>query len=862
MEITKKVFFLFLFLIMLVSGLQSQELFYRKNLANIDMEKLTDQDISRFKQRAAEANMTEGEVMSYLLNKGLSRSEVASLLQKMSKASRTNVNSIDRNLSKALDQEIENSDPFLDRMYLKSEIPPDSLIFGSELFNNTKLDFAPNLQLATPVNYVLGPGDKLIIILFGDQESTEEQLVDPNGNIVLPYAGVVRLGGLTVEEAKTKIKNLLVSKGYQAIESGQTKLNISLSEYRTIPVMVIGAKNSGNYLLPSVASAFHALVMAGGPNQRGTYRDVEVIRKGKVVQRIDLYKFIVYGDRSADILLQENDVVNIPVYENMVRVKGEVKRPGFFELREDENLDSLLVYTGGFSPIAYKENIYVEQIGNNEFLTRDLTKDEFASYYPSSGDVFTVGSIANRYYNRVVISGAVNRPGKYGWQEGMMLSSLVDRAGGFEESVLLSRGVIYRSQKDNSNNYLRFVPEELMQKLSDLELKDGDSVVVGDRRMMFPHQYVHVLGEVINPDKFPFGPGMTALDAILLAGGMKSSAIHNTIEIARMVDNSDQMQISRLITAESDEDLEVRAAEALLEARDIVIVKPKPDYREHQIVTLEGEVKSPGVYALLTRNERLSSLLKRAGGLTPLGDENGVLIIRTNLSATMSKDFKNINLEDKDASVKLDSLLKLSTEKNIETRTGNYNRSLSEDDLFLNSSMSSFKHDSKRTTMRSNENEDKKKDKNERDNDKNTVFISINNVNNLMNTPGGKYDLHLQEDDRIVVLRRDNTVTVRGSVNNQVTVNYMGNQLKKYIQESGGTLKNAQKSGIFVVELNGRAKMTKSFLGIRNYPKVNPGSVVVVPDKPKRDSRLTDPGTMAAMASILASAIFMISTLR
>lgn len=859
MEITKKVFFLFLFLIMLVSGLQAQELFYRKNLANIDVEKLTSQDISRFRQRASDANMTEGEVMSYLLDKGLSRTEVARLLQRMSKESGTQRTPIDRSLSDALDKEIENRDPMLDRMYLKSDIPPDSLIFGSELFNNIKLDFAPNLQLATPVNYVLGPGDKLIITLFGDQESTEEQLIDPNGNIVLRYGGVIRLGGLTVDEAETKIKNHLVSKGYQAIESGKTKLNISLNEYRTIPITVIGAKNSGNYLLPSVASAFHALVMAGGPNQRGTYRNIEVIRKGRLVQRIDLYKFIVYGDRSADILLQENDVVNIPVYENMVRVKGEVKRPGFFELHEYENLDSLLVYTGGFSPIAYKENIYVEQIGNNEFLTRDLSKDEFASYYPSSGDVFIVGSIANRYYNRVVISGAVNRPGKYGWQEGMMLSTLVDRAGGFEESVLLSRGVIYRSQKDNSNNYLRFVPEELMQKHADVELKDGDSVVVGDRRMMFPHEYVHVVGEVINPDKFPFGPGMTALDAILLAGGMKSSAIHNTIEIARMVDNSDEMVISRLITAESDEDLEVRASEALLEARDIVIVKPRPDYREHQIVTLEGEVKSPGVYALLTRNERLSSLLKRAGGLTPLGDENGMLIVRKSTSTIMSKDFKDINLEDKDASAKLDSLLKLSTEKNIESRTDDYKRTIREDGLYSSSSTAPFKKDTKTETKRST---NKKKEETEQDDDKKTVFISINNVNSLMDKPGGKYDLHLQEDDRIVVLRRDNTVTVRGSVNNQVTVNYMGNQLKKYIQESGGTLKNAQKSRIFVVELNGRAKMTKSFLGIHSYPKVNPGSVVVVPAKPKRESRLADPGTMAAMASILASAIFMISTLR
>jgi protein involved in polysaccharide export with SLBB domain len=841
---------------------QAQEFFHRKNLADIDVNTLTSQELNRFQRQIAATNMTELEMMSYLMEKGLSRTEIANLMRRMDQTS--------SRLSKPIDWETEGTynmrdrtDPLINRMYLQSREFPDSLMFGSELFRNIRLDFAPNLQLATPLNYVLGPGDEINITLHGNQEVFTDESISPNGSVTLQYAGVVQVGGLTVEQAEEKIRKILANRGFESLATGGTRLTVSVNEYRSIPITVIGAKMSGNYSVPSVASAFHALVIAGGPHSRGSYREIEVVRRGKIIQHIDLYRFMVHGDRSADVLLEENDVINIPVYENLISIKGEVKRSGFFQLIDGENFNDLLKYAGGFTPLAYNENIYVEQVGAKEFSARDVLKNEFASYQPASGDVIIVGSIANRYQNKVSISGAISRPGNYGWHEGLMLSNLVQRAGGLLESALLSRGLVYRSGRNHENEYLRFVPQQVLEGEADLALMDGDSIIFGDRRRMFPYEFINVVGEVRKVDKYTYGKGMTALDAILLAGGIKQGAIANRIEIARRIEGSNDMQIARIIEAGSDAELILRAEEVELQPLDIVIVKPNPDYMGQQVVYVEGEVVYPGTYVLLRRNERLSSVLKRAGGINEIGDENAVFIIRQNLNPVIQEELKKMGLEDPDSYLALDSLLKSrSVNGNNRQRktttspavgTARDNRSFSASDPFYGSrslpDAGIFDVDEKSKTWHD-------------------VYmlsdtIAINNVGDLMRKEDDRYDLHLQKDDRVVVLMRNNTVAVKGMVNNELTVNFMGKKLKQYINEAGGTMKSAQKGKIFVIEPNGRARMTRRVFGFRKYPDIVPGSVVVVPEKPETESRFSDPASMAAIASILASATslaFMIST--
>lgn len=865
MEIIRKVFLLLCLLVISTTAMQAQELFYRKNLANIDVEKLTQQDIYRFQRRVAAANMSEADVITYLMDKGLSRNEVASLLQKMDQESPLLSRPVDKKLSALLDQELENDDPLIRRMYLKSNTPPDSLIFGSELFANTRLDFAPTLQLATPVNYVLGPGDQVNITLFGNQEIITDQLISPNGKVTIPYAGVVQLAGITVEQAEERIRKILISQGFETMATGGTKLTLSVTNYRSFPVTVIGARNSGQYVVPSVASAFHALALAGGPSPRGSYRSIEVVRKGKIIQRIDLYKFIVNGDRSADVVLEENDVINIPVYENIVRVKGEVKRQGFFELLEGETLNTLFTFAGGFTPFAYRENIYVEKVGTNAFITRDISKEEFDAYLPDPGDVLMVGSISDRFYNRVVISGAVNRPGAYGWDEGLMLSNLLRRSGGIEESALMNRGLVYRYGRDHQSHYLRFVPEEVVNGTSDIALKDGDSIVIGDRRALFPNEFVQVVGEVNKEGKIVYGSGMTALDAILLAGGMKTSAMTSKIEIARRVDDSGEVRLARIITAESDAGLLLRAGEVELIPNDIVVIKPDPNWKEHQVVRLEGEVRSPGSFVLLSRNELLSSVLQRAGGLTALGDANGVIIIRSKSNPILDRKKIILNLKNQAVVTQRDSVESIKALRNIQ------NQMLAKDEedepnLFgISRNISGINpgetSETDRSLIKDTEDNNEKKEKQKEE----VTFIAVNNIAELLKKPGGKYDLALLDGDRILVLEQNNTVSVKGMVNNEVSVNYMGSSLRKYLRESGGTTKSARKSGIFVIEPNGRARMTHSFLGIRNYPKVVPGSAVIVPVRQQRDRRFNDPATIAAIASIVSSAtgvLFLISTMK
>jgi protein involved in polysaccharide export with SLBB domain len=865
MEIIRKVFLLLCLLILSATALQAQELFYRKNLANIDVEKLTQQDINRFQHRAAAANMSEADVITYLMDKGLTRSEISGLLQRMEQESPLVSRSVDKKLSAMLDKEIENDDPMIRRMYLKSNTPPDSLIFGSELFANTSMDFAPTLQLATPVNYVLGPGDQINITLFGNQEIITDQVISPNGRVTIPYAGVVQLGGLTVEQAEERIRKILISQGFETLASGGTKLNLSVTNYRSFPVTVIGARNSGHYVVPSVASAFHALVLAGGPSSRGSFRSIEVVRKGKIIQRIDLYRFIVNGDRSADVVLEENDVINIPVYDNIVRVKGEVKRQGFFELIEGESLESLLSYAGGYTPFAYKENIYVEQVGINSFLTRDVTRDEFSSYTPASGDVFIIGSITNRYDNRVVISGAVSRPGVYGWDDGLMLSTLLQRSGGLDQSALMSRGLVYRYGRDHQSHYLRFVPEEVSKGESDLALRDGDSIVVADRKAFFPHEFVQVVGEVNKEDKVTYGQGMTALDAVLLAGGMKSSAMTNKIEIARRSDGSGDIRLARIIAAESDAELLFRAGEVELMPNDIVVVKPDPNVKDHQVVRLEGEVRFPGSYVLLRRNELLSSVLERAGGLTSLGDVNGVVIMRSKSNPILDRKKIVISMKNQSVVSERDSLQNLIALNNIQ------NRMLSKDededmDLFGDNESLLYNDPVMKSTTAGSGKKPVKDDGLKKDENTDEItFIAVNNIEELLRNPGEKYDLALLDEDKILVLERNNSVSVKGMVNNEVSVNYMGSKLRKYLRESGGTTRSAQRGSIYVIEPNGRARMTHSILGIRSYPRVVPGSAVVVPARPQRDRKLNDPASIAAVASILTSAVsvvFLISTMK
>jgi protein involved in polysaccharide export with SLBB domain len=835
MEMTKRLLLLTLITLGMAYSASAQDLFYRKNLANIRVDNLSQDQVLKFQQQIQSSNMSEQEVASYLYSKGLSREEVAKLKKRMGGLTNKSGGSSVAGDFELLDQyfklrdslQMVGTDSLLgikkDPSYVRSREIPDSVIFGAELFTNAKMRFALDGQMATPANYVLGPGDVVNLTLYGQQEVNTEIKILPNGSINIPYAGLLAVAGLKIEQASRKIATALQNNGYASLGTGETKISLTIAEFRSMHVTVIGAKAAGNFLIPSVATVFHVLHLAGGPAKYGTYRDIEVIRKGKVVQRVDLYKFLVSGDQTDNINLQENDVINIPVYEHRVLLKGEVKRPGLFELRTGENFEQLLKYAGGFTPIGYKEGIYVEQIATNEFTTRDIAKAGFADYTPAAGDVIVVGSIVNRYSQRIAIGGSVHRPGYYGWEADMKLSTLFERAGGLKENALMTRGLVFRGGREHDRAYARFIPQEVVSGQSDLVLEDGDSVVIGDRQLLFPDEFVTVMGEVQQAGPVVHGKGLTAMDAILMAGGLKKSAFPNRIEVARRIDKTSEMVVAKVLDASSDFELMVQAEEVMLEAGDYVLVRPNPNFKPQRVAVLSGELLYPGPYVLLNQKEQLSDLIKRAGGLTDMADIMAAYVVRESVNPVYAKVVNKIESKEKEYEMggKMEKM----------NQSGNEGKGK----LDLFSDADSIIVDT----------------------------ISIDLVG-LLGRKGSKYDIQLREGDKVFIPAKQNTIAVRGEVNNTLMVNYAGRNLRTYLRDAGGTSKFADKKRIYVVEPSGKSRQTVQFMGIRKYPKVIPGSVVMVPAKPTQQEGGVDPSRLAAISSLIgstASMLFIVITL-
>jgi len=816
MELISRLYLTFSIMTFMIISASAQEPFYRKSLTNFKVDNLSSDQLILFQQQISQSKMSDQEMVRYLQSKGMSLDEISKLRSRITNQQMPgglNKSGIDQPGSMDVFLKMKDSSVlglFDSTQYSKFIAEEEKLLFGSELFANAKMGFTNDFQLATPSNYIIGPKDQLNLTLYGYQELSTELRVLPDGKLNVPYAGIMVVGGLTIEQATIKINQALQKSGYATLRSGETKLQLSVSQYRTFPVTVIGAKASGTYMVSSVANVFHALHMAGGPARRGTYRDIELIRKGQIIQYIDLYSFMVDGNQKQFLNLQENDIINVPAYEQRVTLKGEIKTPGYFELKEGETLSRLLKYSGGFTPVAYQERIYVEKVSTNEFISRDVEKLGFDAYKPGNGDVVYVGSIVNRNSQRVAIGGAVMRPGYYGLHDSLTVGKLIKRAGGLKESSLMTRGLVYRAGHDHQISYLRFNPGEIVAGKNDLSLADGDSVVIADRAILFPKEIITVTGEVNNPGYFVYGDKMTVLDAILLSGGLTESSLPSKIEIARRVEGNKDFEISKILEAATDRNLMLQAQELELKAQDFVIVRKNPNYIPQRKIELTGQFKYPGTYILSREKEYLSEVIERAGGFNDLADDRYVLIYRQQLNPFFNKMKEEV--ESKEAEVNNEFLIGTSKQKKLVSPAQTMNTA---DSLLIDT-------------------------------------ISVNYAS-LRSADKTKFDIHLQEGDVINVLQFQNTVSMKGEVNNKVTVNHSSTSLRSYLKDAGGLTRFADPKRVYVIHADGSSSSTRRFLGLRFYPKVEPGSVVMVPLKHGQDERIKDPSRMAATASILAS---------
>lgn len=810
----------FALLILLIGVFIAQNVSAQTNYSNVKVDDLTDAQILELIKKAEAMGYDDSQLEQLAAAQGMKDEEIKKLRIRVD-----NVKS--QGSTVAMQQTGTTNSPAsisAKREYNETDtVPPQNTaavntakpeIFGAALFRNSSLKFEPNLRMATPKNYVIGPDDDLLIDITGDNEVSYKLRVSPDGNIKLQYAGLVAVGGLTIDQATSKIRTMLTST-YPAIKSGRTTVSVNLGSIRSIKVTILGeVVKPGSYTLPSLASVFNVMYASGGPNENGSFRKIQVVRNNKVISTLDIYDFLLRGIQTFNIRLQDQDVINVPVYETRVEVSGEVKRSARFEVLEGETLKDLLSFAGGFSDEAYTANIKVLQNTSKERRVTDVPQENFGSYRPANGDKYIVEKILDRFANRVEIKGAVFRPGAYELNAGLTLKQLIGRAEGIREDAFLSRGYISRLNADNTQALLSFDLEKVMAGTEpDIKLQREDKITISSIFDLREEYKVTIQGEVRQPGTFPFAENMDLESLIQLAGGFKEGAAPTRIEISRRIRNGDLISASartaEVFSVDVSQDLKILDTNFVLKPFDIVSVRLSKGYQVQRQVRLEGEVLYPGIYTITHKDERLSDVIKRAGGLTELAYEDGASLRRTGAASGTREDERE----------KLMNLERLKESGATDTTS----------------------IENKLKTLRSD-------------------LVGID-LKKILKRPLSRYDLILEDGDVIRVPRQLQTVKVVGEVLKPNSMLYApGRTFRGYIDGAGGFSYNAYKKGAYVVYSNGSVAAAKKFLFFNNYPEIKPGAEIFVPKRAERErlNLQTVVGLTTGLASLAAIVISLI----
>ena len=813
----KFLFIAFLFVALLQStGASAQDLLKGQNLSTLKVDYLSDADLAKLRSQLQSNNMTIDQAEPMALAKGMSAAEFAKLKARLGGG--TTTTKVKQPTEAQSDNEYtRKQEPILNK---KVKDTLNALVFGSELFDNPSLNFEPNLKLATPVNYVLGPGDELQISVYGIQEFSDAVPVSLEGKVNIQYVGQIAVSGMTIEAATVKIKNA-IARVYSTVRSGQSQVGISLSRIRTIKVTLIGSKQPGNYSISSLATVYNALFLCGGPAKNGSYRNIELIRNNKVYRTIDLYRFLVNGNQSDNIGLKDNDVIRIPAYSQRVTVEGEVKRPGIFEMKSGESFQDLLSFASGFNELAFTASVNVLQKTDKEYKVKDVKATEFKLYKPRSGDLFTVSKILNRFENRIKIEGAVFRPNTYSFYEGMRIADLVAKADGLKEDAYTARATIVRLKSD-------FTKEAVAVNLgkavagdaqSNILLKKEDIVTVFSILDFKEEFKVTIDGEIKKPGAYDYNPALTLNDLLVQAGGLIGSA-SKRVEVARMIQSEDidvnNSARAELFNIEITPDNNEQAENFILAPFDVVNIRRMAVYEKPEMVSVTGAVHYPGKYVLADKKEKLYSVIQRAGGLTPLANNRGMKIKRP-IKAKQIEELENVNFDVNKNSI-----------------DGTIATNLISKDTVKNSALKKLKEDIKFATIPV---------------DWNRIVRNPNNRTNITLLPG----------DEIEVVEFSESVKVTGSVLLTSEIPYnSGRGLNYYLSSVGGTDAKAWKRKAYVIYPNGQAAVTGSFLFFKSYPKVTPGSQIVIPEKPLTKKMST--GEWVSIGSVMSSLALLIVT--
>ena len=607
-----------------VGSLQAQD------LKSLRINQLSDQQMMQIWQQFSSKGMSESEAMKMMVQKGLGPNQVGLFKKRLvglqaSQKSKFGLSASSKSL-------IKDTSMFLQDSSWINEVPSfriNDKYYGYNFFSNPNTAFEPNLNLTTPKNYILGPGDELNITLSGLNETDINAKLNRDGMIRVEYVGLISLTGLTIDQAKQRIFTRM-ARSYPALSLGKTKLNISLSNLRSIRVTVIGeVERPGAYQVSSLATVFNVLYLTGGPTINGSLRNIQVVRNNKTIATIDLYPFLQKGLLNSDTRLEDQDVLVFTPTLKRVEVAGMVKRPMVYELLPNENLAQALAYAGGFSDSAFTDRLKIVQLQGREKLFKDIEQSSFVNYIPMQSDSIYAEQMQPLFENKVTITGAVYRPGEYGYTPQLSLQSLLKKADGLRADAFLTRAIIKRVGANREKTILSVDLNTL--NTNDLTLSSEDSIHVFAKEDLVDQQYVTIDGNVRNPGKILFRKGMQIQDLIALAGGFMNDAAYHRVELSRIEKNrTDQMsnQMVDLMKLELDASLTNKDAKTLLEPQDYIYVPRLLNYKFIGDVKVRGEVLFPGNFALERRDENIQDIINRAGGLSQYGSLKDLQVFR------------------------------------------------------------------------------------------------------------------------------------------------------------------------------------------------------------------------------------------
>lgn len=797
----RKILSLFVFSLFISTGIWAQS--------------MSDNQVVEYVKTATAAGKSQKQIMTELAARGVTRAQAERIKARYEEqqTSEQSMDAVAKNRQRRVSQDMKKSaEDEMDLLFAQMKLLNDAeerVVYGRNIFNNRNLTFSPSQNLPTPENYKVGPGDEIIIDIWGTNQATYRETISPEGNINLSNIGPVYLSGMTVKEAEKYMRKEL-GKIYSNIngENPTTEMKLTLGQIRTIQINVMGeVAVPGTYNLSSFSNIFHALYRAGGIGKLGSLRNIHLMRDGKKIANVDVYDFILKGKTMDATRLQEGDVIIVPPYDMLVDIQGNVKRPMFYEMKSGETVKTLIEYAGDFTADAYSKNLRITRQNGKEYQIYTIDDIDYSVFKLMDGDVVNISTMLDRFENRLEIKGAVYRPGIYQFSGHLnTVKQLVEKAEGVMGDAFMARAVLHREREDLTKEVIQVDLKNILNGTKpDIVLQRNDVLYIPSIHDLQDIGTIEIFGEVARPGSFPYADNSTLEDIIIQAGGLKESASTVRVDISRRIKDSKGTetpeQIGEMYTFALKDGFVVDGEPGFkLKPYDQIFVRRSPAYQPQINVRVNGEVLYEGTYALTQKTERISDLVMKSGGVTPYAYVKGARLIR------------RINAEERR---RMENILDIANKSNKD--------SIDVSKLKLGD----------------------------------VYYVGID-LEKALAKPKSEADVVLREGDVLVVPEYNNTVRISGEVMYPNTVTFKKDKkLSHYIEQAGGYGQRAKKSKVYVVYMNGQVKKGKSL----SSNLIQPGCEVIVPTKEKNQFKLQNMLSIATTSASLATMIASIANI-